>query len=97
MYKIKKQVTVEKELEVKPCYQCGLTDVETFKSRGCFSSFNVCGVTCKNCKRKVSKMGDYSEEELIEYWNSVNGVLTDNQRLDILRKQLTDLGKEPIV
>ena len=88
----KKRVIV---LPLEKCLQCGKTDVTTFDCG--YSSFNVCGVSCNGCDRKVSKTGDYTKRELIEYWNSLNGNLSDSQKLTILRKQLKDLGKPPLV
>lgn len=94
-YKITRQVTEEKELPVKPCIKCGKSDIKLWDCG--YSSFNVCGINCNSCDRKLSRIGDYTEEQLVEYWNSVNGVLTDSQKLNILRKQIEELGKDPLV
>jgi hypothetical protein len=94
-YQIKQKIEVIKEIEIKPCLFCGNS---TFRVFDCgYTTFNVCGVECTTCKRTVSIIGDYSEEEVIERWNLVNGVLTDLQKLDILRKQIEQLGQKALV
>lgn len=83
------------ELHVEKCIVCGEADVET---RDCgYSSFNVCGVKCKKCGRSMSFNGDYTKEELIAKWNHRNGEMDDHRRVNLLREQLRELGKEPIV
>lgn len=95
MYQVKKTTTKVIELEVKPCIKCGSTEVKTYDCG--YSSFNCCGVECKNCDRKVPLSGDYSEEAMIAEWNKVNGSLTDQQKLEILRNQIEKLSREPLV
>ena len=78
-------------LKVKPCLSCGCTDVNGY------SAFDICEIHCKKCTRKISMNGNFTDEQMIEEWNKVNGKLTLKQKIEILRKQIKDLKKEPLV
>lgn len=96
LYKITSSTLVKKvvELPIEPCFKCGGHEIK-FHDCG-YSSFNVCSMTCK-CGRKVKRMGDYTEQEMLEEWNKNNGKLSDARKLEILRAQLRYHGQEPEV
>ena len=82
-------------MTIEKCIQCGNQEIQFFDCG--YSSFNVCGIKCKHCDRELQLMGTYTDEMLLEHWNSVNGDLTDSDRVEALRNQIKRLGKTPIV
>lgn len=88
----KKTVT---KLTVNPCGKCGCDDISIWDCG--YTTFNVCGATCKKCKREVKINGDVSKRSIVEKWNSCNGDLTDEEKIAVLQAQIRDMNKEPLV
>jgi translation initiation factor 2 beta subunit (eIF-2beta)/eIF-5 len=73
MGKLKIKKEIEEYIEYVPCIKCGSEDLK-FWNCG-YSSFNVGGVTCNNCKNEVQTKGiDWNapDSDLIPRWNENN-------------------------
>lgn len=73
---IKEQTTVEREIHVAPCLECGSSDIALSDSN--YSSFNNGGGRCKKCGHEVT--GGVacmpSIDRLAAIWNAANDIPT---------------------
>lgn len=92
---VKETTTVEREVHVAPCLECGGTDILLSDSN--YSSFNQGGGKCKKCGREtMSGVGCLPKiDELAAIWNHGNDIPTliqaEQDKIAAAEKRIAEL------
>lgn len=95
---MKIQKTIELEVEVKPCLECGSTNIHFYNCG--YSSFNVAGAKCK-CGNEVKVNNidwNVPDHELIPYWNEKNDpeiIISKYEReIELLKEKIANCATQ---
>lgn len=74
--RIKELATVERDIHVAPCLECGCADIQLSDSN--YSSFNIGGGKCKGCGHEVTGNVSCSPtlDAMAAIWNAANDIPT---------------------
>lgn len=93
IHKYETRETKKHELLLAPCIKCRKDAAELFNCG--YSTFNVCGARCTNCKNEVTVNGEYKPELIAERWNNENDVQLVRAKLrkeiEVLRERIKNL------
>lgn len=92
---IKETITIEREIHVAPCLQCGSTDIRLMDYG--YNAPNMGGGECMSCKHRTTTYVELfpKMQDLADIWNSKNDIptliATEQNKINIAEKKIEDL------